>query len=135
MGRNTGLVSGQLSWGNITEDPTRLGYADPAAILVGGVITSYSIHYTKLYDHEKVLRKVGADEVINLEIEEGVRIASRLIAPEVADRIPVAEDISLAEVFLPPDFGVITSYSIHYTKLYDITGCSLVVEIQEEEPR
>ncbi len=37
MGRNTGLVSGQLSWGNITEDPTRLGYADPAAILVGGM--------------------------------------------------------------------------------------------------
>ena len=55
------------------------------------VITSYSIHYTKLY--ERTSRKV-------LFTQAGLRLV------EQARRV-------LAEA------RVITSYSIHYTKLYD----------------
>jgi len=84
--------------------------------------------------HEKVLRKVGADEVINLEIEEGVRIASRLIAPEVADRIPVAEDISLAEVFLPADFQKMRVADLQLQKKFHLSLAAIkhtLVDVDE----
>ena len=57
------------------------------------VITSYSIHYTKLYDivtnTPEVLSDATAELTMMLMLGAGVS-------------------------------GVITSYSIHYTKLYDI---------------
>ena len=61
------------------------------------VITSYSIHYTKLYD-------------------DGLRGTSR---PWQLDPVPLfisGEEWSVIEAGL---MHVITSYSIHYTKLYD----------------
>ncbi len=51
--------------------------------------------------HMQVLRQVGADEVVNLEIDEGKRIAQRLSAPEVLDRTRISETISLAEIYTP----------------------------------
>ena len=54
--------------------------------------------------HEQVLRQIGADEIVNIEIEEGQRIAVRLISPEILDRIPVSETISVAELFAPKSF-------------------------------
>ncbi|GAB4223700.1 MAG: TrkA family potassium uptake protein [Spirochaetales bacterium] len=54
--------------------------------------------------HETVLRKVGANEVINLEVAEGIRVAQRLIAPEVLDSIPISQEFSLAELYTPKLF-------------------------------
>jgi trk system potassium uptake protein TrkA len=54
--------------------------------------------------HETVLRQVGANEVINLEVAEGIRVAQRLIAPEVLDTIPISGDFSLAEMYVPKIF-------------------------------
>jgi trk/ktr system potassium uptake protein len=54
--------------------------------------------------HHQVLRQVGADEVINIEVDEGSRMATRLIAPDVLDRIPVSNEISVAEVRTPSEF-------------------------------
>lgn len=54
--------------------------------------------------HAQVLRQVGADKVINLEVDEGRRIAQELIAPHVLDRIPISSSISFAEVKLPKSF-------------------------------
>lgn len=51
--------------------------------------------------HQQVLRQVGADEVVNIEVDEGSRIASRLIAPQVLDQFPVSADISIAELRVP----------------------------------
>ena len=48
--------------------------------------------------HYQVLQQIGADEVVNLEIEEGRRIALRLIATEMLDSIPLSKDISIAEL-------------------------------------
>jgi trk system potassium uptake protein TrkA len=48
--------------------------------------------------HMRVLRQVGANEVINLEIEEGRRVASRLLTGEVLETIPVTEDYSIVEL-------------------------------------
>jgi trk system potassium uptake protein TrkA len=52
--------------------------------------------------HQQVLRQVGADEVVNIEVDEGTRIATRLIAPDILDRIPVSSDISVAELHVAP---------------------------------
>ena len=51
--------------------------------------------------HQRVLRQVGADEIINIEIDEGIRLAQKLISPEVLDSIPISDNISLAESFVP----------------------------------
>jgi len=51
--------------------------------------------------HERVLRMVGATEVINLEIEEGRRVASRLLATEAVDTISVTDDYSIVEFPVP----------------------------------
>jgi len=51
--------------------------------------------------HMRVLRQVGATEVINLEIEEGRRVASRLLTTEAMDTIPVTDDYSIVEFPVP----------------------------------
>ena len=51
--------------------------------------------------HTRVLRQIGANEVINLEIEEGQRVASRLLTTEVLETIPVTEDYSIVELYVP----------------------------------
>jgi trk system potassium uptake protein TrkA len=55
--------------------------------------------------HETVLRRVGANEVLNVEVEAGARLARRLAAPDVLDSVPLSADVSLLEV-LPPDFFI-----------------------------
>jgi trk system potassium uptake protein TrkA len=51
--------------------------------------------------HMRVLRQIGANDVINLEIEEGQRVASRLLTTEVLETIPVTEDYSIVELYVP----------------------------------
>jgi trk system potassium uptake protein TrkA len=51
--------------------------------------------------HQRVLRMVGATEVINLEIEEGRRVASRLMTTEAMDTISVTDDYSIVEFPVP----------------------------------
>lgn len=54
--------------------------------------------------HAQVLRQIGANEVINLQEDEGRRIATRLIAPEILDTIPITSESSLAEFYVPDMF-------------------------------
>jgi trk system potassium uptake protein TrkA len=51
--------------------------------------------------HMRVLRQIGANEVINLEIEEGRRVAARLLTSEVLETIPVTQDYSIVELYVP----------------------------------
>ncbi len=55
--------------------------------------------------HEHVLKQVGANEVVNIEIAEGRRLASELISPSILDRIPIDKNISVAEILLPESFA------------------------------
>lgn len=48
--------------------------------------------------HAQVLKQVGATEVINIEIEEGKRIASKLISPDIIDKVYIGQNQILAEV-------------------------------------
>ena len=63
------------------------------------VITSYSIHYTKLY--EALAAVEGRDDAIGKD--------------------KILELMAAVDEYIPT---VITSYSIHYTKLYDIVRSS-----------
>jgi len=54
--------------------------------------------------HATVLRRVGANEVINIEEETGMRIARRLVAPDVLDSVPLSADVSLTEQLAPKYF-------------------------------
>ena len=54
--------------------------------------------------HEHVLKQIGANDVVNIEIVEGRRIASELISPSVLDRVPIDKDVSLAEILVPSSF-------------------------------
>ncbi|MBI9107783.1 MAG: TrkA family potassium uptake protein [Spirochaetales bacterium] len=51
--------------------------------------------------HYQVLRQIGADEVINIEEDQGRQIALNLIAPSVMEKIPLSKDIFLLEMYLP----------------------------------
>ena len=73
------------------------------------VITSYSIHYTKLY--EVAAMKPGS-VIVDLAAERGGNCKQT-----VADEKIVTENG--VTIIGYTDF-VITSYSIHYTKLYEL---------------
>ena len=51
--------------------------------------------------HAQVLKQVGADEVLNLETDAGMRLAGRLIAPDILERVALSRDISVAEMYVP----------------------------------
>ena len=79
-----------------------------ASILTTAILKRLGVAYIiarSLNDlHHQVLRQIGADEVVNIEIDEGTRLANRLVAPDILDRIPVSDEISVAEVRTPKEF-------------------------------
>ena len=105
-------------------------------ITTGCVITSYSIHYTKLYEGWETLCKCQtntgytvdgtfaeyalADADYAIPIPEGANLVE--IAPILCAGVTVYNALKRTEA-RKGDWvaisGVITSYSIHYTKLYD----------------
>ncbi|MBN1525951.1 MAG: TrkA family potassium uptake protein [Spirochaetales bacterium] len=75
--------------------------------------------------HQTVLRQVGANEVINLEIDEGMRIALRLISPEVLDSIPLSKEYSFAETKLPKLFIGQTIRNIQLREKFNLNIISI----------
>ncbi|MEM5787861.1 MAG: TrkA family potassium uptake protein [Syntrophobacteraceae bacterium] len=55
-------------------------------------------------DHGKVLRKVGATEVIHPEKQMAIKVAQGLSRPNILEMIPLAEDHQLVQVAPPPAF-------------------------------
>jgi trk/ktr system potassium uptake protein len=102
------IAMNQIPYADISVAIVAIGENIEASILTTAILKRLGIPYimaravTEI--HNQVLRQVGADEVVNIEIEEGQRIAQRLISPEVLDRISVTENISVAEVYVPKEF-------------------------------
>jgi trk system potassium uptake protein TrkA len=55
-------------------------------------------------DHAKILRKVGATEIIHPERDMAQRVARSLSTPNMLDFIPLAEDFDLIQVAPPREF-------------------------------
>jgi trk system potassium uptake protein len=54
--------------------------------------------------HERILRLVGAHEVVNPERAFGERLAMRLLYSGVIDEVPLGEDLVITELQAPPAF-------------------------------
>ena len=76
------------------------------------VITSYSIHYTKLYEIDTILN--------TYVIPWGTKIVMALLVFIIGRLIAKLLTSAMQQVMTKGN--VITSYSIHYTKLYDLRG-------------
>ncbi len=98
----------QIPYGDISVAVVAIGENIEASILTTAILKRLGIPYILARAvseiHHQVLRQVGADEVVNIEIDQGQRIAQRLISPEILDRISVTENISVAEIYVPKDF-------------------------------
>ncbi|MGB2601319.1 MAG: TrkA family potassium uptake protein [Candidatus Omnitrophota bacterium] len=70
--------------------------------------------------HAEVLKQIGATEVINLEVQQGQRLASRIVAPDVVDIIPISEDQALAELRVPESFIGKTLINLDLRKKYNV---------------
>ena len=79
-----------------------------ASILTTAVLKNLGVPYIiarAVSDiHAQVLKQVGATEVINIEIEEGKRIASKLVSPDIIDKIYIGQNQVLAEVVCSKSF-------------------------------
>ena len=75
--------------------------------------------------HAQVLKQVGASEVINIEIDEGRRLAQRLIAPDVLERIPISKNQTLAEIVIPKELVGKTLLSLNLRKKLNINVISV----------
>jgi len=51
--------------------------------------------------HTQVLKQIGANEIVNPEIEEGARLAMRLVAPDVLSTFPLTAEYSITEMYVP----------------------------------
>jgi len=54
--------------------------------------------------HAKILKVVGADEVINPEKEMGDKIAQKIVTPGLSEIFPIAEGAAIAELDVPKSF-------------------------------
>ncbi len=55
-------------------------------------------------DHEKILRRVGATEIIHPERDMAIRVSRGLSRPNVLDFVPLSEDYDLVQVGPPREF-------------------------------
>lgn len=54
--------------------------------------------------HHRVLKQVGANEVLDIEQSAGLQLAEKLLSPDILDSVPITMEISIAEVFVPDSF-------------------------------
>lgn len=75
--------------------------------------------------HAQVLKQVGADEVINVELDAGTRLGSRLIAPQVLEQVSLSADISVAELHVPQSFVGKTLAELDLRARYQVSVISI----------
>jgi len=75
--------------------------------------------------HAQVLKQVGATEVLFIEIEEGRRLAQRLISPDVLERIPISQNQTLAELVTPLQLAGRALYKIDLRKKFGVSVISI----------
>lgn len=55
--------------------------------------------------HETVLKRIGANEVLNIEVDSATNIAKRLISPDLYTTMEVTEDASISKISVPKLFA------------------------------
>ncbi len=70
--------------------------------------------------HYKILRKVGADEVVLPESESGVRLAKNLLSSGFIDIADISDNISILELDIKSDWAGKTLRELELRKKYNI---------------
>ena len=106
-----------LSW-------SKASGADNYTVHRATVITSYSIHYTKLYESwAGALSGCILPQVNRLIWTKRLRLAIHGEPISKASGITNGHMPGMTNTMVPSYCSVITSYSIHYTKLYETFIC------------
>lgn len=71
--------------------------------------------------HGRVLRSVGAHEVVNPEAEIGKRMASRLAQPGLLEQVSLGENAILAEIEAPASLSDQTLAKLNMRNRYDVS--------------
>lgn len=71
--------------------------------------------------HAKVLYKIGADRVVFPEKEMGIKIAKSLVTSNVLDLIDLANDYSILEIKMNPEWVGKSLIEINMRRLYSIS--------------
>ncbi|QTA81074.1 Trk system potassium uptake protein [Desulfonema limicola] len=71
-------------------------------------------------DHGKILKRVGATEIIHPERDMAVRVSKGLSQPNILDFIPLAEDFDLVQVGPPREFIGKTLMDLNLRAKYNV---------------
>ncbi len=81
-------------------------------------------------DQEKILRRVGATDIIRPEREIAVRVARSLSRPNVLDYIPLSDDYDLVQFEPPEDFVGKSIKEVNLRAKYNVH----VISIKTQDP-
>lgn len=90
--------------------------------------------------HEKILSRVGADQVVIPEKESGVRLAKNLISSGFVDMISLSKSVSMIELDVRPEWVGKTLIELNLRKKYSVNvvairrGEQVSVDINPEQP-
>lgn len=71
-------------------------------------------------DHTKVLKKIGADEIILPEKDTAVRLAKSLSQPNILEYLPLSEDHSVITINVPSEFVGNNLIQLNLRKKYHV---------------
>lgn len=118
-----------LPLGDIDIAIVSIGESVEASIITTALLKKLQIPYIiarAVTDiHARILRQIGATEVINVEIEQGRRMAERLISPDILERIPISDNQVLAEIMLPKKLAGIIIAEADLRRKFNINVASV----------
>ena len=101
-----------------------IGQSFEANILTTMVLKSMKVKYicsrAEQEMHGKILKRVGADEVISPEQESAHRWAFKLRAPHISEKLEFAQGFSLAQYTAPPSFHGKNLLDLQLRKKYHV---------------
>lgn len=90
--------------------------------------------------HQKILSRVGADQVVFPETESGVRMAKNLLSAGFVDLLEISRDVSMVEVSVQPEWVGKSLLELNLRRKYGINivaireGGHVSVTIDPEKP-
>jgi trk system potassium uptake protein TrkA len=75
--------------------------------------------------HQKVLERLGVDEVLRPETEMGRRLAKRVIRDSIIEIFELTDDYSYAEILLPPAFVGQSIMDLNVRQTYNVNIVAL----------
>lgn len=90
--------------------------------------------------HQKILSRVGADQVVFPENESGVRMAKNLLSAGFVDLLEISRDVSMVEVSVQPEWVGKSLLELNLRRKYGINivaireGGHVSVTIDPEKP-